>query len=145
MLEESGGELTPEIEEALTINEENFVAKVEGYCEVIAKYKAAQAVLAERIKQLTAMKRTAENIEARMKERLAYGMNLMGRDRMEMGFHKISFRSSQAVNILNEAHIPNHYVRVETKIDKESLKRDLKAGLVIEGAELITNKSIQIR
>lgn len=145
MLEESGGELTPEIEAALAINEDNFVTKVEGYCEVIAKYKSMKDIISERIKQLTAMKRTAENIEARIKERLAYGMELMHRDKVEMGIHKVSFRSSQAVNITDEAHIPSRYIKVETKVDKESLKRDLKAGLVIEGAELVTNKSIQIR
>lgn len=49
------------------------------------------------------------------------------------------------MNITDEARIPNNYIKVETKIDKESLKRDLKAGLVIEGAELITNRNIQVR
>ena len=58
---------------------------------------------------------------------------------------KVTFRSSQAVNITDENLIPNNYIKVETKIDKESLKRDLKAGLVIEGAELVTNKNLQIR
>jgi type I restriction enzyme M protein len=40
LLEESGGELTPEIEEALTLNEENFLVKSDGYIESIARFKA---------------------------------------------------------------------------------------------------------
>lgn len=145
MLEENGGELTPEIEEALLINEENFVAKVDSYCEVIMSYKAKAEAIANRIKELTTMKRVCENIEKRVKDRLAQGLVLMGRDKVEIGLHKVSFRSSTAVNITDEAHIPNQYIKVETSIDKATLKKDLANGIEVEGAELVTNKSIQIR
>lgn len=145
LLEELEGELTPEIEEALNINEDNFLAKSEGYIESIAYFKAKQEAAKVRIEEYQRIKRIAENAEKRLKERMQWAMEVLGRDKVEVGLHKMSLRSSQAVNITNEARIPNQYIKVETKIDKESLKRDLKAGLSIEGAELITNKSIQIR
>lgn len=144
-LMESGGELTPELEEALLINAENFAVKVEGYATSIHQFEAfAEAADAE-IKRLMALKKSAQGAVKRLKDNLAYGMEVMGYDKVDMGFHKLSFRTSTAVNITDEVRIPNQYIKVETKIDKESLKRDLKAGLVIEGAELVTNKSIQIR
>lgn len=145
LLEELEGELSPELEEALIINEDNFLAKSEGYIESIAYFKARAEAADVRIKEYQRIKRIAENAEKRLKERMQWAMEVLGRDKVEVGLHKMSLRSSQAVNITDEAHIPNQYIKVETKIDKESLKRDLKAGLVIEGAELITNKSIQIR
>lgn len=145
MLEESGGELTPEIEEALIINESNFLVKAGGYIETIKRYEALADMAAQRIADFNAYKKTCTNIAKRLKERLAYGMEVMGKDKVELDLHKISFRTSTAVNITDEARIPNNYIKVETKIDKESLKRDLKAGLVIEGAELITNRNIQVR
>ncbi len=145
LLEESGGELTPEIEEALIINEGNFLVKAEGYIESIARYKSLAQAAAERIKQLQAYKKTAENIEKRLKERLQYGMHVMERDKVEIGLHKVSLRSSTAVNITNEAHIPAEYIIVETKVDKDAVKRALKEGIAIPGAELVTNQSIQIR
>ena len=52
LLEESGGELTPEIEEALVINEGNFLVKAEGYIESIAKYKALAEAADVRIKEM---------------------------------------------------------------------------------------------
>lgn len=144
-LMESGGELTPELEEALIINAENFAVKVEGYATSIHQFEAfAEAADAE-IKRLTALKKSAQGAVKRLKDNLAYGMEVMGYDKVDMGLHKLSFRTSTAVNITDEVRIPNQYIKVETKIDKESLKRDLKAGLVVEGAELVTNKSIQIR
>ena len=145
LLEESGGELTPEIEEALAINETNFLAKSEGYIESIAKYKALAEAADVRIKEMQRIKKTAENIEKRLKERLLWAMNAMERDRVEVGARKLSIRNTTSVNITNEAHIPSNYIKVETSVDKVSLKRDLVAGMVLEGAELITNKSIQIR
>jgi hypothetical protein len=72
-------------------------------------------------------------------------MEVFGYEKLDIGLHKLSFRSSTAVSITDEVRIPNNYIKVETKIDKESLKRDLKAGLVIEGAELITNRNLQLR
>ena len=85
MLEESGGELTPELEEALVINEGNFMVKVEGYVETIARYKALAEIAAQRIAELQRYKKTAENIQKRLKEYLGFGMELMGRDKVEVG------------------------------------------------------------
>jgi hypothetical protein len=145
LLEELEGELNPELEEALIINEENFMTKSEGYIESIAYFKAKQEAAKVRIEEYQRIKRIAENAEKKLKERMQWAMETLGRDKVEVGLHKMSLRSSQAVNITNEAHIPNQYIKVETKIDKDALRRDLKAGLVVEGAELITNKSLQIR
>lgn len=145
LLEESGGELTPEIEEALIINEENFIAKSEGYIETIAKYKALAEAAKVRIEEYQRIKRTAENIEKRLKERMQWAMEVMGRDKVEVGLRKLSLRSSTAVNITDEVRIPNQYIKVETSVDKMALKKDLQAGMVIEGAELVTNRNLQIR
>lgn len=145
MLEESGGELTPEIEEALLINEDNFIAKADGYIETIAKYKAMQDALAERIKQMQAFKKTAENIERRLKERLAYGMRVMQRNVVEIGLHKVSLRTTTSVNITDEVRLPNSFIIVETKPDKKRIGDALKSGELVPGAELVTNQSIQIR
>lgn len=145
LLEESGGELTPEIEEALILNEENFLTKSEGYIESIAHYKALAEAADVRIKEMQRIKKTAENIEKRLKERLQHAMVVMGHDKVDVGLRKLSLRSSTAVSITNEVAIPAEYIIVETKVDKMKIKEALKNGVVIDGAELVTNKSIQIR
>ncbi len=144
-LMESGGELTPELESALVINAENFNVKVENYSASIHRFDAIEEAADAEIKRLTAIKKSATGAKKRLKDTLAYAMEVFGYEKLDLGLNKLSFRSSTAVNITDEASIPNKYIKVETKIDKESLKRDLKAGLVIEGAELVTNKSLQIR
>ena len=145
MLEESGGEVTPEIEEALVLNEENFSIKVDGYLQSIAKYSDAEELIANEIKRLSALKKTAANIKENLKKRLANGMEIMGYDKLDLGLHKLSFRSSTAVNITDECLIPAEYIIVETKVDKVKIKDALKGGAMIAGAELVNNKSLQIR
>ena len=61
MLEETGGELTPEIEEALAVNEQNFVQKAENYGYAILHYKAIVAAVKAEKDRLDAIKKTAEN------------------------------------------------------------------------------------
>ena len=144
-IEEAGGEITPEIEAMLAINEENFVAKAEGYAEIISKY----AILAENAKtrkaQCERVQKIAENAVKRMKERIAQAMEEYNLPKVEIGMHKLSFRTSKAVEITDEAKIPNIYIKVATSVDKTKLRADLMAGVVVEGAELKENKSLQIR
>lgn len=145
LLEESGGELTPEIEEALMLNAENFEIKADGYIESISRYKALAEAADVRIKEMQRIKKTSENIEKRLKERLLQAMMVMGVDKMEIGLRKLSIRNTSAVNITDEAHIPADYIIIEQKYDKTRIKDALKNGEIIPGAELVTNRSIQIR
>lgn len=144
-IEEAGGEITPEIEAMLAINEGNFLTKAECYAEIIAKY----TILAENAKtrkaQCERVQRVAENAVKRMKERIAQAMEEYNLPKVEVGMHKLSFRTSQAVEITDEAKIPNDYIKVATSVDKKKLRDDLLAGVVVEGAELKMKKSLQIR
>lgn len=144
-IEEAGGEITPEIEAMLAINEENFLTKAEGYAEIISKYALMGEMAERRIEQLQSVKKIAKNAEKRMKERILDAMNEYGLQKVECGVHKFSLRTSQAVEITDEAKIPNEYIKVATSVDKTKLRADLMAGVVIEGAELKENKSLQIR
>lgn len=144
-IEEAGGEITPEIEAMLAINEDNFLTKAEGYAEIIAKYTILAENAKARKSQCERVQRVAENAVKRMKERIAQAMEEYNLPKVEIGMHKLSFRTSQAVEITDETKIPNDYIKVATSVDKKKLRDDLLAGVVVEGAELKTKKSLQVR
>lgn len=144
-IEEAGGEITPEIEALLAINEQNFVAKAESYAEIIAKYAQLADNAGQRIAQLQQVKKVAENAQKRMKERILEAMLEYGLPKVECGLHKYSVRTSKAVEITDEAKLPTEYIKVATSVDKSALRADLLAGKVVEGAELRENKTIQIK
>lgn len=147
MLEENGGELTPELEEALLITEENLNQKAEGYCKAIAIYNGQAATLDEEIKRLTAKKKVAENAVARMKDALKATMQVLQLDKINAGTFTISARKSKSLEVLDEALIPEEYKETVTtiKVDKNAIKDAIKNGAEIEGVELKENKSIQIK
>ena len=145
LLEENGGELTPEIEEALKINLDNFNAKAEGYVKAIKNYKAEEDAIAEEIKRLQEKKRVNANAQARLKEALKTAMDTFDTPKVQAGLFKVSLTKSEAVNIINESLIPEEYKKVKYEVSKTDIKNAIKSGLVVEGAEIVENKSITIR
>ena len=145
MLEENGGELTPEIEEAMQITADNFIAKAEAYGATISEYDAQAEACAAEIKRLTAYKKTCENVSRRMKERIAQAMTAFETTKVTAGTFRFSFRNSTAVVIENEELIPEDYFKIERTLRKQDLMRALKDGEVIVGASLEQRQTIQMR
>lgn len=143
MLEESGGELTPEIEEALVINADNFLAKAEGYGVSILKYQAMAEMAAAEIKRVQAIKKACDKIADGYKERLAAAMQTFEQPKVEVGTMKLSLRKSTSVVIDDEIDIPKDCIVVKTEISKTKVKEHLKKGEDI-GAHLEENYSLQI-
>ena len=144
MLEENGGEVTPEIEEALAVNETNFVQKAESYGYAILHYKAIVAAVKAEKDRLDAIKKTAENAIARMEERIVAAMQQFDRPKVEADTLKLSLRRSERVVVDDENEVPADCKTIKVEISKTDLKRHLKAGEMC-GAHLEENQSLQIK
>lgn len=144
-LEENGGELTEELENALALTAENFDSKAEGYIEAIAKYRDLAANAAERIRKYQQTKKTAENIEKRLKERLLFAMMIFGENKKEVGCHRLSIRNSASVVFDDESLLPENYVKVTLTPDKAAILAALKDEQEVPGARLEINQSLNIR
>lgn len=114
MLEDSYGEITPEIDAALTINRDNFLVKAENYAATIFLYKALEDRAAEEIKRLQGVKNAAKKIQESLKSRLSDAMRVFDKSKVEVGTFTLSFRKSTSVLIENEASIPAKYIVVST-------------------------------
>lgn len=87
--------------------------------------------------------KAAENKAKRLKEYL--GTYLDGQAFKSTRVN-ISFRSSEAVNITDVTKIPEQFLKyAEPTADKTAIKKMLKEGFVVDGAELVTNSNIQIK
>jgi CxxC motif-containing protein len=120
--------------------------KIESYCKVIKQFTNDVEMFKGEIDRLTARKRTAEKAVERMKNALLVYLQFTGQDKVKAGTFSVSTATTQAVSITDEQAIPCKYlVEQPPKIDKAGIKDALKAGEVISGAELITNKGVRIR
>ena len=127
--------------EAMGANE-----KVESYCKIIKQLQSDAEAFKTEIDRLTARKKTAENGVERMKAALLMFLDLSGQDKVKAGSFSVSTATTQAVNITDENAIPCIYlVEQPPKIDKAGIKKALKDGETVQGAELVNNKGVRIR
>lgn len=145
MLEESGGELTPEMEKALTINKEQLTVKAETYAEIINKYLNLAAIAKARKEQMAKAQATAERIAQIFKERLRDAMVETDTSKIESGVYRLFLRSTKAVVVDDEAVLPNHCRVVKTTPDKKAIKEAIERGEEVRGAHLQENKSLIIK
>jgi hypothetical protein len=159
LLEQNGGEMTPEIEEALTLTSEALPKKVDGYGVIIRQFAAAEAACDAEIKRLQALKKTAVNAQRNLKDRVLYAMQTFGYDKLAGETTKFSTRKSSAVEVDDAVLMERYYGKIqefvatlpdwltlEIKVSKQAIKDAYKAtGITPEGAQVVENTSLIIK
>lgn len=143
----SEGEVTPELEQALIINEAQLQEKATNYGYVIKKFEYEVDAIDNEIKRLKELKERREKAIDRMKQSVTNAMQLYGIEKVESSFLKLSFRKSESVEVINEAQLLPEFTttKVTTTPNKTAIKEAIKRGEVVEGAVLVTNQNLQIR
>ena len=117
-----------------------FVRNLEASAEAI---KAAEKQMAERRKALEAK-------ADRIRQYLLDNMNRTGITKIDCPYFVLSVRKNPpAVEVLNQDMIPDEYFDIPEPpaptLNKNRLKEDLKAGVVVEGAKLMAGQSLSIK
>lgn len=120
--------------------------KIESYCKVIKQMQCDVDAYKGEIERLQARKKSAENGVERMKAALLLFMQQTGQDKVKAGTFAVSTATTQAVNIINESKIPAAFLVAQPpKVDKIGIKKALKDGVPVEGAELVNNTGVRIK
>ena len=153
-LMENGGELTPEIEDALVSAGMTQVEIVDGLNELILKNKAEDAVIAERIKELQGLKKSRANALDGLKRYLLNYMTGHDIKKIEGQFCKVSVSDgNESVSCDDDAIVARYekqvadalaflppYVQVDIKVSKSQLLSYLKQ----DGAAIPTVKDVPV-
>jgi hypothetical protein len=143
----SEGELTPELEQALVINESDLNEKGIAYGFVLKQYyydlAAVQSIKKDYAEKEAKIKKTIE----RMETAISGAMQLFQMDKIESPLIKLSFRKSESVEVINEAQLTEQFTTTKTTVtpNKTAIKEAIKNGEVVEGAVLVTNLNLQIK
>lgn len=133
------------LQESLNQVQEDINEKVENTSLVIKSIDADIKTLDEEIKRLTARKKALERNVSNLKGYLLDNMNLSGVTKVKGKLITTSIRKTECVNITNENAVPNGFKKIEYKISKTDIKKALKNGESVQGAELKINESINMR
>lgn len=79
----NGGELTPEIEEAMQMNGSDFSEKLDAYTKMIAEYDALIAATDVEMKKLAEKKQKAQNAKKRVREYILYCLKSANKTKFE--------------------------------------------------------------
>ncbi len=156
---ENGGELTDDLSLALQETEQSLATKADSYNYLLRSFSSKADIIDAEIKRLTALKKTAENAEKRIKEHICQTMGMFGMDKIEGNFCKISRARSVKVETnddqLKAAYQKNldelnaslpPYLSAELKVSKTAIKDMLKTdGILPQGAEIVKNYSLRIQ
>ena len=144
-LQENGGEITPELETALAINEAELTVKAGGYSDIIRyleKYIETGKTEIERVQKLL---KTADRTKERLKENIKNAMLMYGVEKIECGFTKIGLRKSESIEVTDENLLHDDFFEVKKTVSKTKIKEAIKAGEPVMGAKLVQNLNLQIK
>lgn len=144
-IEQNEGELTPEIEQALTINAEELSAKSLAYVEFIGNTHTQNNRIDEEIKRLQVLKRKNTQLLDFLQKGLVQAVNEFGTIRT--GTHTIGLRSSEECVIEDADKIPDRFktVKIDVQVDKLAVKKAIKSGENVAGAHIQGNQHPVIR
>ena len=146
-IEALDGELTPEIEEQLTINKEQLESKSVAYMQVIATKEDLNSAIDIEIKRLQALKKRNKGLVDNLKNRLLEAVNLFGTNgSFEIGFNKFGTRKSSSVAVEDVNSLPSEFktVKVTEAADKKAIKDAIKAGIDVPGCSIVENLNLKI-
>jgi hypothetical protein len=144
-LEETGGDLTPEMEIALEITQKNLQEKCTNYIHYINRLKTEigeAKIYKAKVDHYIKMK---GNTIARLEKNLHQAVENFGP--IEAEFSKISYRKSTRVIVDKPDEIPNRFktVKQDLAINLNEVKKELVSGAKVKGAHLETFNNLSIR
>ncbi len=144
------GELSPELETALAINERELQGKAIAYAYVIKEAEDTISVIDAEIKRLQGLKKTEQNKAQRLKDTIQNAMELYGITEIKTETLKLNFRRSEGVIFTDDLSytLDDDLCTVIPETIKPNLiaiKKAIKEGRDVEGFEIEERYSLQIK
>ena len=146
-IEEAGGEITPEIEEALAISEGQFTTKSEEYGHAILNLEAMAAAAKAEKERLANLQKFYDTTVERLRTAMIAAMKATGKEKVETPTMRLSLRHTTATEVDDIALLPSEFktTKVEEVADKTAIKKAIQSGEDVPGAHLVDNVSLQIK
>lgn len=146
IVEEADGEITPEIEEALRITEDQMEKSSIAYAGIVKYYEGNEDAIEAEIKRLQELKKRNRTKQELFKKKITEAMNLFRIDSIDSPYFRLSFRNASSVLIEDERLISPIFFDVPPPVvSKTRIKEAIKDGQQVNGASIVTNRHLQIK
>ena len=133
--------------ETLESIEDAIEVKAENIAKMIKEMESEAEIIKLEEKRLAERRRAMERKAASLKTYLQDQLEALGIDKIKSPLITITIRNNPpSVNITNEFLIPaKYFIPQPSIISKKDISEALKNGEVIEGAELVRKRGLQIK
>lgn len=144
-VEELEGELTPETEYKLKINQSELQSKAIAYHSVILSKEAFTSTIDNEIKRLQALKKRNNNLIDRLKNSLLSAVETFGE--FTIGTNVFGLRKSERVEVEDVNLLPKEFktIKVTEQANKVEIKKALKEGKEIKNAYIVEQYNLKIK
>ena len=122
--------------------------KADGYAKVIAQLTAQKGMLKNEIDRLTSRASVLDRNIDRMKRSLEEAMQTTGKRKFKTDLFSFWIQKntpSLILDVTDDAVPAKYHIPQPDKIDKEQIKKDMKAGKDIDWAHFEQGESVRIR
>lgn len=140
---ESGGEVTPEIDEKIKCNEVALTAKVDSYVIVDERLSNEEAYWSAKAKEFSAIAKGFGEARERLKTNIKSAMIAMNTDEIKGGDYRYKLSKAKPSLVLVDKEVPHEYMIVEIKPDKEKIRAALADGFSVAGAQLVESVALR--
>ncbi|HEM2618585.1 TPA: siphovirus Gp157 family protein [Streptococcus suis] len=102
------------------------------------RFKAEKDAFAKKQKE-------AEARAERFKERVKEAMLLTNQQKVDTGLFKLSLRKTESVTVFDATKLTDDFLKVKVEPNKTEIKKAIKNGQVVSGAELTEGRSLVVK
>lgn len=145
-IEANDGELTTELKARLDAVTVTLEQKIEAYCSWYREISKQTKAIEEELNYIRRRKLASENIEAFIKSQVLEALETLGVERGQFGNRKtwIQPNSQATLEIQDESAVPDDFLVVEKKVDRESLKSYIVSGGEVPGCTVARGSHLRI-
>lgn len=148
-VEEMGDSITPEMAAQIDAYLDELAGaeadKVDAFAAVVRREAARVEFLKSEADRVQRKRKSAESGLNYLKARYLQVMQENGLRSIKGNTSSISARFSQAVVVVDEARLPDEFVRTKREANKTEIGAALKGGHDVPGAQLVETVSLQVR
>lgn len=143
---ESEGELTPELEAALTVSEKSLIEKSDSYKYVMDDLNKYAELLKEKEDQVKKARQALENFSDKLKNNIKQAMIAYDKSEIHGSDYVFKLSNSKPSLVIDEKILPKHFKHqvVTENIDKEKIMEEIKLTGFVDGCELKETKALKI-
>lgn len=147
VIEENEGEITPEIDDQLSLTKDEFEQKAVSYGYLMKHINDESVNIRNEIDRLNKILSAKDKLETELKKRVTDAMLNFGINKISLNNLTVSFRKSEVLVVEPETQIPSEYIKTKTTeyTDNAKMKADVKAGKVIPGVSILEKQNLQIK